>query len=244
LLFVQRWPASTCVNGKIIGGRNPQAEPACAIPEDLSPTDWTLHGLWPSRFNGTGPESCNKTAKWDVKLLSPIRNQLLVYWPNLETTTPFDSFWQHEWFKHGTCAEVIPSLDGELNYFSQPLNFRTKWNLYQALSQQGITPSDTTTFSQAQFVSALNTVFGFDLEVLCAYSSDTKKHYIAEIRFCLDKSFQLIKCPGKKYFEVDACPQKSTDLSYPPIEPGFRQESGREQNGKPHRRHHSQNGPV
>ena len=168
-----------------------------------------------------------------------------MFWPNLETSTPYYSFWEHEWFKHGTCASVIPSLDGELNYFSKPLDFRTKWNLYQALFQQGIAPSATKTFSHDQFAAALNTVFGFDIEVYCAYSPDTQEHYVAEIRFCLDKSFQLIQCPKGRFAEVSSCPQKSADLYYPPIQPGSsRQNDGSSQDKTAHRRHRSRSHSV
>jgi ribonuclease T2 len=42
------------------------------------------------------------------------------YWPNVKsepTDADYDSFWQHEWTKHGTCSPL-----SQLDYFNTTLN--------------------------------------------------------------------------------------------------------------------------
>jgi ribonuclease T2 len=213
LLFVQRWPASSCVDGHITNGV------PCNIPANISSTDWVLHGLWPTKTGSIGPENCNTSATWDVNLVNPILSDLESYWPNFESNTAFDSFWEHEWLKHGTCAQNLPALQGELNFFSLPLQFRKKFNLYQSLLNQNIAPSAAKTFSHNQFVAALQEAFNERIGVYCSYSEDTKMHYVAEIRFCMMKDFSLMECPTSfqpNLSEVSTCPKRAS-LSYPPI---------------------------
>jgi ribonuclease I len=42
------------------------------------------------------------------------------------------SFWQHEWQKHGTCAESVAAYTGELNYFNQSLALNKRFDLYRS----------------------------------------------------------------------------------------------------------------
>jgi ribonuclease I len=42
------------------------------------------------------------------------------------------SFWQHEWQKHGTCAESVPAYTGEFNYFSQAIALNKRFDLYRS----------------------------------------------------------------------------------------------------------------
>ena len=49
------------------------------------------------------------------------------YWPNL-TCKPgsresCDSFWKHEFGKHGTCAKSMPCLDTDTEYFENTVRF-------------------------------------------------------------------------------------------------------------------------
>ncbi|XP_055332093.1 ribonuclease Oy-like [Paramacrobiotus metropolitanus] len=211
LLFVQRWPASVCVDGHVTGSEK------CAFPSGMSPTDWILHGLWPSKYNSTGPEDCSKTP-FNPDPVQPILQDLEQYWPNLETNTQPDSFWAHEWTKHGTCAQSLPSLAGEFNYFNRPLQFRKQYNLYTALQAQNIAPSASKTYSHDEVVTALQKEFNEPIGVYCTYSKDTKKHYVAEIRFCMTKDLALMACPesGHHLRETSSCP-KGESLFYPPL---------------------------
>lgn len=87
LLLVQQWPPSY---GKDID-------------------HFTLHGNWPSRDSSSYPCYCTDE-KFDVNKVDSIESRLDEFWPSLEGSS--QSFWSHEYTKHGTCAENIPALKG------------------------------------------------------------------------------------------------------------------------------------
>lgn len=45
-----------------------------------------------------------------MQRLEPIRKSLTAYWPTLYPSNTLESFWEHEFEKHGTCAASDPTL--------------------------------------------------------------------------------------------------------------------------------------
>jgi ribonuclease T2 len=183
---------------------------------------WLMHGIWPTKTGTVGPVNCDKNATWNIDPVDPILSELKEFWPNLESDTPVDSFWQHEWLKHGTCAQSLPALVGEYNFFNIPLTLQQQsYDFYAALASFNITPDASQKFSHQQFTGALQAKYGSSVEVWCTYSKETKSHYVAEIRLCLTKSFNLMDCPQstqliKSVAGTDSCPQ-GMELVYAPI---------------------------
>ena len=180
-----------------------------------------MHGVWPTKNGTEGPVNCQKNATFVLKPLDPILQDLRTYWPNLEADTAEDSFWKHEWLKHGTCAQSLAALSGEYNYFDVALHIRnSKYNLYQALSDKGISPSTTKHSSHADVVEALKETYGKSVEVWCTYNKVSKLHYLSEIRLCLTKDFELMDCPPSSsvdnYSQTSPCP-KRIPLQYAPL---------------------------
>jgi|AntRauTorckE6833_2_1112554.scaffolds.fasta_scaffold120191_1 ribonuclease T2 len=75
ILFVQVWPGSW-------------------IYEDHSKYNFTndyftVHGLWPEYNNGKYPQFCNKTERFNLTKLDPIRNELEKYWTNFKNPIKF-----------------------------------------------------------------------------------------------------------------------------------------------------------
>eukprot|EP00933_Yihiella_yeosuensis_P080362 TRINITY_DN9376_c0_g1_i1.p1 TRINITY_DN9376_c0_g1~~TRINITY_DN9376_c0_g1_i1.p1 ORF type:complete len:193 (-),score=38.18 TRINITY_DN9376_c0_g1_i1:102-617(-) len=71
--------------------------------------DWSIHGLWAQWQNGCdGPE-------FDFDKLSSIRDELESVWFSCEGEKS-ETFWAHEWQKHGTCS----GLD-QLDYFKKAI---------------------------------------------------------------------------------------------------------------------------
>ena len=62
---------------------------------------FTLHGLWPQDTDGDYPCTCTQEA-FDPSILTPIQADMDRYWPSLNG--PSNTFWEHEWSKHGTCT--------------------------------------------------------------------------------------------------------------------------------------------
>ncbi|OQV18269.1 putative Ribonuclease Oy [Hypsibius exemplaris] len=223
ILFVQRWPASACVNGHVTGGQaaTPQK---CSFPPEMAPNAWLMHGIWPTKTGTEGPVNCDKTAKWDINPVEPLVPELKADWSNLESNTTYDSFWSHEWLKHGTCAQNLPALVGEFNFFNVPLTLREKYyDFHAALANKNILPDANRKYSHDAFAAALQTAYGSTAEVWCAYDKGTKEHYVAEIRLCLTKTFDLMDCPDsevkpKSTLGTSSCPT-SQELIYAPVKP-------------------------
>jgi ribonuclease T2 len=69
---------------------------------------WTIHGLWPDHCDGTFDASCDSTRNYQniTSIISSFgKTELLsymqTYWKDYNGDD--ESFWQHEWGKHGTC---------------------------------------------------------------------------------------------------------------------------------------------
>jgi ribonuclease T2 len=95
------------------------------------------------------------------------------YWKDYQGDD--ETFWEHEWGKHGTCISTL-NLSCYINY--QPTQevvdyFTTTVNLfktlpsYQWLAAAGITPSSTATYTSAAIQSALQAKHGHPTTIGC-----------------------------------------------------------------------------
>ncbi|XP_055347751.1 ribonuclease Oy-like [Paramacrobiotus metropolitanus] len=189
------------------------------VPPGLSATDWIIHGLWPSKFNSSGLEHC-RTIPFNPDPLQPLLNDLNAFWPSLTATKRPDKFWGHEWKMHGTCAQSLASLTGELNYFHRSLELRAQYNLYNVLQGQSIVPSSNRTYTHDDVAGALQRQYNKRIGVYCSYSNVTSQHYFAEVRVCLQKDLSLMDCPDYVTHteEASSCPKRKPVL-YPVFSP-------------------------
>lgn len=79
----------------------------CTPPQSFWNSSFTIHGLWPQYSAGGYPQSCT-TEAFDPNVPIAIGwDTMTKYWPDAqydETDPNYDSFWEHEWTKHGTCT--------------------------------------------------------------------------------------------------------------------------------------------
>lgn len=90
----------------------------CHDPNESWEGQMTIHGLWPSRNDGSWPSTCSQE-KLDDTLLQDLSRDMLQEWPNVKATTnspAYKNFWGHEWAKHGTCSGL-----SQEEYFSTAL---------------------------------------------------------------------------------------------------------------------------
>jgi hypothetical protein len=92
-----------------------------ALQKCESSSPWTIHGLWPSYTDSTGPSFCSNVA-FQQSAIQDLWAQILQVWPSCSWSGSSETdFLSHEWTKHGTCAGVA-----EHDYFSDVLS------IYQA----------------------------------------------------------------------------------------------------------------
>jgi ribonuclease T2 len=101
---------------------------------------WTIHGLWPDHCDGTFDSNCDSSRAYTniggiltsfgkTSLLSYMQT----YWK--DNTGDDESFWEHEWSKHGTCISTLKPTC-YTNYQSQqevPDFFQKVVDLFQTL---------------------------------------------------------------------------------------------------------------
>jgi len=188
LLLVQQWGNGFC---------DTENNDPCAVPGTIN--WWTLHGLWPNNNDGTYPSNCNDSYPFDPSQVSTLVPQLNLYWTNYLTGTG-NSFWSHEWDKHGTCAMVLPPLNSEYNFFANTLKIRGNYHFHLALINAGITPSNSNTYTVGQVTTAITNAVGVQPLVGCGYSDSLGYQVLTEIALCIDKnSLQAITCSDAVY---------------------------------------------
>ncbi|KAG9239069.1 ribonuclease-like protein T2 [Amylocarpus encephaloides] len=146
------------------------------------PSDsWTVHGLWPDHCDGTYDQNCDsKRAYTNITQIlkafgkTSLLSYMNTYWKDY--TGNDESFWEHEWGKHGTCISTLkpacytgytPTQEVP-DYFQKAVDLFKTRNTYQALINAGITPSTTKTYTSAQIQAALKAAFGVTAIIQCS----------------------------------------------------------------------------
>ncbi len=85
-----------------------------------------MHGLWPQRRDGTWPEFCVPGDELDVDEISDLVPDLEKAWPSWFSDD--ETFWNHEWTRHGTCAEKVVR-GHQHQYFATVLHLHQQLNI-------------------------------------------------------------------------------------------------------------------
>ncbi|KAI8580453.1 hypothetical protein K450DRAFT_237103 [Umbelopsis ramanniana AG] len=145
--------------------------------------DFTIHGTWSDHCSGgTWDQFCDSAREYqnvtailqdlgEYQLLQEMNN----VWTNSEGST--DSFWAHEWGKHGTCFSTFnPSCYSNYktgqemaDFFRMTVNFYHKFNVYKALERHNIVPGHK--YKTEQFTKALVKEFGTVPNLQCDYTT-------------------------------------------------------------------------
>ena len=195
--FAQEWPQTTCMLGK-------KEKKTCVIPPSI--TSFVIHGLWPSSGSSEGPTNCSGPA-FNMDTIKNLTSELNNSWPNLYTNTPLIDFWRHEWEAHGRCALTLKTTGTEYLFFRKTLDIMAKFNISRSLNQANVIPDDSKLYSVNNVMAALNKILGVKTNLQCFSSSYEniragKHQYLAEIRICMTKTFQLISCTDNENTNV------------------------------------------
>jgi ribonuclease I len=110
-VFAYLWEPESCY-------KNPTWS-QCSDPQSFWGNHFVIHGLWPQYSSGGYPSDCTSES-FDETVINEIGlEDMNHYWPNVKsepTDADYDSFWQHEWTKHGTCSPL-----SQLDYFNTTL---------------------------------------------------------------------------------------------------------------------------
>ena len=155
--------------------------------------DFTIHGLWPDRADGSWPQYCNDTARFSPAAVGGLRARLAAAWPAFGGGGDA-AFWRHEWLRHGTCAAGGLAAN-ETAYFEAALALHESIPLLPALAAAGIAPSDTVARPRSVLVAALAKGIGARPAVHCGGGRGADK--VTEVWVCLEKQgLTPFDCPA------------------------------------------------
>ncbi len=95
------------------------------------------------------------------------------YWKDINGAD--ETFWEHEWSKHGTCISTLNpscytnyvSKQEAVDFFNRAVALFQTLPSYTWLSAAGIVPSSTATYTLAAIQSALTSHFGYAVTINC-----------------------------------------------------------------------------
>ncbi len=129
--------------------------------------------------DGTYDSSCDASRAYTnitqiLQAAAPSTLQYMqTYWKDY--TGDDESFWEHEWGKHGTCISTLkPSCytnyqptQEAVDFFNRAVSLFQTLPSYSWLAAAGIVPSSTATYTLSAIQSALTSHFGFAVTINC-----------------------------------------------------------------------------
>ena len=122
----------------------------------------------PDECNGSYQQFCDESRQYKniTQILQhfnryDLLNYMAVYWKDYQGQD--ESFWEHEWGKHGTCistfdtacyTDYVPTQE-VVDYFEKTLQLFSVLDTYAFLKDAGIVPSTTKTYTYAEIRKAL-----------------------------------------------------------------------------------------
>ena len=140
-LLAYSWIAGCCVNKNY---------PGCLNKSDYWKNHFTIHGLWPQYVDNGYPEFCTDEP-FNSTIPDLIGMDIMTkYWPNVEyevNNPNYDSFYNHEWTKHGTCSLV----NNQFDYFNSTIELAKKFRTPEILTEIKVTTTIQSDYLRDQF---------------------------------------------------------------------------------------------
>lgn len=127
---------------------------------------FSIYFFRPSKIGSFGPTYCNNETSFNFQDLDTIIPELHSRWTEIKGLNKSEGgLWKYEWNKHGKCSLSLPTLDSELKYFKQGLDWSEQYNLSELLAQGGINPNGS--YPIKQFWYTLKTGLGKNPRIEC-----------------------------------------------------------------------------
>ncbi|KAL8678737.1 MAG: hypothetical protein Q9186_004928 [Xanthomendoza sp. 1 TL-2023] len=187
------YPDTCCFNAP--GGLLLQTQFWDTNPPTGPSNSWTVHGLWPDNCDGTYEQYCDQSRQYTniTAIISAagqtdLLNYMNTYWKDYQGND--ESFWEHEWGKHGTCISTLepgcydnytPQQE-VVAYFQKTVDLFKTLDSYAILSAAGIVPSSTKTYTSTQILAALAAPRGVQVSIMCRNGEIDEIWYFYEVR--------------------------------------------------------------
>jgi len=187
---------------------------------------WTIHGLWPNYCGGDYPSNCDSNREYTN--ITDILNEggatetlseMEKYWKDYEGDD--ESFWEHEWGKHGTCVSTLePECYGAefeagqdaIQYFATTVKLFKSLPTHKWLADAGITPSTSEKYSFKDVKAALEKQHGASVSLSCDGDKLNEVWYAFNVKGSLQEGdFKAVDISGSTAIAGDC----SDQISYP-----------------------------
>lgn len=187
-------------------------------PATGPPDHWTIHGLWPDHCDGTFSQYCDESRQYTniTQILESFNrydllNYMNVYWK--DDGGDDESFWEHEWGKHGTCISTFnPScyVDYQptqevVDFFQKTVQLFSKLDTYSFLRDAGIVPGANATYSYDQITRALAQPRGVHATIECSGTDSNELdevYYYYNVAGSAQDGLYVPAQPGKRALHI------------------------------------------
>ena len=161
---------------------------------------WTVHGLWPDWCDGSYPANCDQSREYSnisdiltAKGGESTLTEMEKYWKDYEGDD--ESFWEHEWSKHGTCVSTLEpdcytdyeATEEAVDYFQRTMALFKSLPTYKWLDDAGITPSESETYTADEIEKALEKAHGAPVTISCKGGELNEVWYLFNVKGSLQE---------------------------------------------------------
>ncbi|KAL8814852.1 MAG: hypothetical protein Q9223_005961 [Gallowayella weberi] len=187
----------------------------------------------PDNCDGTYEQYCDQSRQYTniSSIISAagqtdLLNYMNAYWKDYQGDD--ESFWEHEWGKHGTCISTLepgcydnytPQQE-VVAYFQKTVDLFKTLDSYAILSAAGIVPSSTKTYTSSQILAALAAPRGVQVSIQCRNGEIDEIWYFFDVQGSVqtgtfvpaEPDGSKSNCPatGIKYLPKTGTPPSST----------------------------------
>ena len=195
---------------------------------------WTIHGLWPDHCDGTYDQYCDPSREYtnissiiSAAGATDLLSYMNTYWKDYQGKD--ESFWEHEWNKHGTCISTYkPSCytdyqpqEEVVDFFQKTVDLFKTLPSYTWLANAGIKPSSTKTYNSSAILAALKAPRGVTPVIQCANKVELDEiWYFYDVQGSTQTGWFIPTNPGKcDPLHTSRLTSRSTSLSlsFPPF---------------------------
>ncbi|KAL4249529.1 RNase T2 family protein [Abortiporus biennis] len=163
---------------------------------------WTIHGLWPDHCDGTFDQFCapgREVSNITQILQQHGENEILDYMHTFwkDNTGNDESFWEHEFNKHGTCISTLEpqciqnfeDRNDVVIFIKRTISLFQILPTHKFLKAKGIVPSTNTTYKFSDVLSALTSATGKNPTVQC---NGRNKQFLNELWYHFETKGSVI----------------------------------------------------
>ncbi|XP_074107426.1 uncharacterized protein LOC141532806 [Cotesia typhae] len=171
------------------------------IRTDRIRPSWVIHGLWPTMF-ARSQHPMPGCQRFDVTFNKYrfVNHKILGVLDNVWDTaldkkwSDNKKFWEHEFYKHGSCASRSSIIKDDVGYFKRSLELYAQLDIGMTLSRRGIKIGAITTLGN--IINVIENKVGAKVKIDYVQNTQTGENYLSGLHICYDTLLRVMDCPN------------------------------------------------